>query len=387
MSPEPVLGSREALLLVGGIMALVGIAFVASRLLRSARHGLSIRLQLFLAMFATGIGTTVLIGLWVVDRLQHRAAQLMDIDGRTSEAVVELLRDFGPKMTVLVSIVGVGAGGAAFFLGRLLARPIEALNASAEDIARGARRRPLPAPVGREVRHLTASFERMRIALEERHQMERFVADLSHELKNPVSAIRAATEVLLDGAADDPGARARFLGRIDEAGHRLEVLLKDLLALARIEAGGLAFDEAAFSLADVARAALDARADDIEAKGLRLEARLVGPRTQGSRRWLRRAVDNLLDNALRYSPEGGALLVECGSRAGLVYIRVGDRGPGVPEANREAIFARFVTDRAGAGGTGLGLAITRSVAEQHGGSARLVAVDGWSAVFELSCAI
>src|SRR5205823_11604117 len=106
-------------------------------------------------------------------------------------------------------------------------------------VAAGERQAPLPEPRGREVRALTKALESMRRELEERHALETFVADLSHELKNPVAAIRASAEVLTEGAADEPETARRFARRIQESSDKLQQLTQDLLSLARLEARGI----------------------------------------------------------------------------------------------------------------------------------------------------
>lgn len=349
MSPLELTGPRAAVLLTFGLLVLVGSAFVFNKVLRALRHGFSIRLQLFLAIgLVTG-------GLVVVLRL---LAMLID--------------DFGPKLAVFSFSLGAGVAVAAYVVGRGIAQPLERLIGAAEAIARGERHAVLPPPIGREVRRLTDAFDSMRRSLEERHAMERFVADLSHELKNPVAAIRAASEVLAEGAAEDPAARERFLGRIDEASRRLEVLLHDLLGLARLEAQGLELERTPVALGALVRAALDAVQERVDARGLRVQGDIEDVTLAGSERWLRRAVDNLLSNALRYAPEGSALLISLTRVEGdWAVLRVCDEGPGVAEALRSRLFDRFVTDRLDADGTGLGLAIVRSVAEHHGGTVHL----------------
>lgn len=361
MSDALIIGGREAVLLLVGAVLLLGSAFVGGRILRGLRHGFSIRLQLFFAIFGTAVISAGVIGLWAVERLQTRAEEL-GIDG--SEAVTQLLRDFSPKMAFLVVLLALATGTAAWLLGHGLAGPIERLTRAAEIIAAGQRSSRLPPPSGREVRRLTAAFDHMRRALLDRHSMERFVADLSHELKNPVSAIRAATEVLQEGAGEDPAARDRFLGRIGESVQRLEGLLSDLLALARLEARGM--DAGVVDLAAVVEEAVR-----VSGMAERCDVQLTPARVPGDRRWLRRMVDNLLANAARYRADRvQVLLTTHDTEARLV---VHDDGPGVPPALRDRLFERFITDRAHVGGTGLGLAIVRSVAEHHGGTARLVA--------------
>ncbi|MCA9602253.1 MAG: hypothetical protein KC417_09525 [Myxococcales bacterium] len=124
------LASREAVLLFGGVALLVGLAFVASRVLRSLRHGFSVRLQLFFAILGTSLMATGVIGLWVIERLQARAAELALEYGAPSEALVQLIREFGPKLTTVFALLGAGAAGAAFALlvhGRRLTATFDAL--------------------------------------------------------------------------------------------------------------------------------------------------------------------------------------------------------------------------------------------------------------------
>lgn len=368
-----VLGGRETILLLVGAVILLGSAFVGSRVLRGFRHGFSIRLQLFFAIFGTAVISAGVIGLWAVERLQFRAEEL-GIDG--TSAVTELLRDFSPKMGFLVVLLGIAASAAALLLGRGLAKPIERLTKAAEVIAAGQRSSALPPPSGREVRRLTGAFDQMRRALLDRHSMERFVADLSHELKNPVSAIRAATEVLQEGAGEDPAARARFLGRIGESVTRLEGLLHDLLALARLEAQGIDAEAGMVDLEATIRAAIrDARLEE------HADLQLTKLRVPGDRRWIRRMIDNLVANAARYRAE--QVSIELAAVDGMARIVVRDDGPGVAAALQDKLFERFATDRAHVGGTGLGLSIVRSVAEHHGGEARLMPGAG-GAAFEVT---
>ena len=166
---------REIVLLGGGLTLLVGFAFLASRVLRSFNHGFSIRLQLFFGIWATSLLATGVIGFWVIDRLQVRAAELTVSEGPTVQLLVQILKEFGPKITLLVALLGIGAAGSAFAFGRAVAEPLERLTRAAKRIADGYRQGALPQPAGREVRALTTAVASMRTALEERHQMEAFV--------------------------------------------------------------------------------------------------------------------------------------------------------------------------------------------------------------------
>ncbi len=377
------IGPREALLIISGTMMVLGSAFVAARVMRSLRHGFSIRLQLFLVIALVSLITTGVIGIWVVDRLQTQMAELTIDYGPSVEAVVTILRTFAPRTALLLALLGSAVALSALVLGRAVASPLEDLTRYAEKVARGDRSPVLPPPVGREVRRLTDAFEQMRRSLQDRHHIEQFVADLSHELKNPVSAIRAATEVLLDGAADDPAAAPRFIARIDEASKRLEVLLQDLLALARLEAHGIPARAEEVALEQVVKQAVAAHADSLEAKHVKVALNLQPVRLHGDDAWLRRAVDNLLSNAIRYSPEGGTVEVSLTAAEHDAILVVRDHGPGVDPRYRERLFERFFTDRSHPDGTGLGLSIVLSVAEHHGGNVQLLDVEGPGACFEV----
>ena len=377
------IGPREALLIISGTVMVIGSAFVAARIARSMRHGFSIRLQLFMAIAGVSLMTTGVIGIWVVDRLQTQMAELTIDYGPSVEALVAILRTFAPRTALLVALLGAAVALSALVLGRAVASPLEDLTRYAENVARGDRAPVLPPPQGREVRRLTDAFEHMRRSLEDRHHIEQFVADLSHELKNPVSAIRAATEVLLDGAVEDPAAAPRFLARIDEASKRLEVLLHDLLGLAKLEAHGVKAEGGVVALDDLVRQAVTGHADGIESKALDVRLSLEPLRFPGDSVWVRRAIDNLLANAIRYSPDRGVVELRATAEEPEAVLTVRDHGPGVDPRYRDRLFERFFTDRARPDGTGLGLSIVRTVAEHHGGSACLRDVEGGGACFEM----
>ena len=143
------------------------------------------------------------------------------------------------RAALLTLLLVLGTASAAALIGRAIASPIERLTKAASRIAQGERQAVLPPPFGREVRTLTHAVESMRRELEGRHLAEKLAADLSHELKNPVAAIRAAAEVLADGALDEPETARRFVARIAEATHRLQGIVNNLLMLTRLQARGV----------------------------------------------------------------------------------------------------------------------------------------------------
>ena len=172
------------------------------------------------------------------------------------------LEDMAPFVLIVSIVLGVTAAGAADFIGRGIARPIENLTDFAGRVSEGERRAAPPPAFGREVQSLTFAIDSMRRQLEGRPFVETFAGDSSHELKNPVAAIRASAEVLADGALGEPEEGPRFVARILEATTRIEGLLGDLLSLARIEARGVS-QASVLDLGELAERAVE-RARDSE---------------------------------------------------------------------------------------------------------------------------
>jgi two-component system, OmpR family, sensor histidine kinase CreC len=275
-----------------------------------------------------------------------------------------ILEELAPEIMLLAACFVALVVAIALVLGRSLSRPVKRLTAATRKIAAGARSQSLPEPRGREVAELTEAFYEMRRELEDRRRIERLSQDLSHELKNPIAAIRSLSEALAAGALTDPEAGPRLLARIDEATGRLEAIVTDLLALARLEAKGI--DRA--GRVELARLVAEARAEALaghpEAPVVEVDVN-VPQAVPGDAVWLKRALVNLLTNAIEASGRAKLRALIDGDK-----VRVTVSNPGeVPLSVREHLFERFVTRRPQ--GTGLGLAIVASVADAHGGMAYL----------------
>jgi two-component system phosphate regulon sensor histidine kinase PhoR len=219
-----------------------------------------------------------------------------------------------------------------------------------------------------------------------------FVANVSHELKTPLSVIKACVETLLEGAADDASARGLFLQRIDEQSDRLNQLILDLLSLARIESGAEVFEFKELPVAAVVNACLERHHTRAEARHQTLTAGngTAPPCPEGLAVWadeeaLDQILDNLVDNALKYTPEGGHVRVNWGVTDGQVCLEVSDTGIGIPGTDLARIFERFYrVDKARSrevGGTGLGLSIVKHLAQAMHGSVRATSAPGQGSTF------
>jgi len=216
-----------------------------------------------------------------------------------------------------------------------------------------------------------------------------FVANVSHEFKTPLTAIQGFSETLLEGAMDDVGNRRRFVEIIHDHSLRLGQLTDDLLRLAQIEAGKLQLELHPVNVDDVIKACLETTRAKATQKELRLEVQSMTalPAVLGDLRSLRGILQELLDNAIRYSSAGGMVTVKTSLQESAVVISVSDTGIGIPKADQERIFERFYrTDPARSresGGTGLGLSIAKHMIEAHGGRIKVESEVGKGSTFSI----
>lgn len=200
-----------------------------------------------------------------------------------------------------------------------------------------------------------------------------FVANVSHEFRTPLTAIQGFAETLLGGALDDPAHRERFVQIIRDHAARLARLTEDLLKLSRIEAGKLDLEIRPVSIYRLVQSCAETARFKATRRELSLDVRIPEglPDVQGDFNGLQEVLQNLLDNAVQYTPSGGRIEVTAAREGDHISLTVSDTGIGIPQADQERIFERFYRVDAArsreAGGTGLGLSIARHIAEAHGG--------------------
>lgn len=217
-----------------------------------------------------------------------------------------------------------------------------------------------------------------------------FVANVSHEVKTPVTAIKAAAETLLDSEGADPAATLQFLKVIIRQADRLQAILEDLLSLARIEQESeqRQLEVKPVRLVGLLRNAVETCAARAAKRDARIEVTcpdyLVIPVNASL---IEQAVVNLIDNAIKYGPDGGQIIASAQRLGEEVILSVKDKGPGIPSEHLPRIFERFYrTDRARSrelGGTGLGLAIVKHIAAAHGGRVSVDSTVGQGSTFRI----
>jgi two-component system phosphate regulon sensor histidine kinase PhoR len=219
-----------------------------------------------------------------------------------------------------------------------------------------------------------------------------FVANVSHELKTPLTVIKSSVEALTDGAVEEPEARDVFLGQVTREADRLHDLIQDLLSLARIESGNLALEPKPVALGRAIEDCVERHHARAESKTLTVIER---PPADGREAvvWadpdaLRQVLDNLVDNAIKYTPNGGRITVRWNATADAVSFEVEDTGVGIPQEDLPRVFERFYrVDKARSrsmGGTGLGLSIVKHLVQAMKGHVRVASTLGKGTVFRVS---
>ncbi|MDF0729755.1 two-component system sensor histidine kinase CreC [Pseudomonas entomophila] len=279
-------------------------------------------------------------------------------------------------LNLALGLIGLGLLVGAL-LSWWLARSLRRLTQYAQAVSEG-QRAALPHYTGGELGQLATAVERMRTQLEGKAYVERYVHTLTHELKSPLAAIRGASELL---QGDMPAEqRARFAGNIERESGRLQQMIERLLNLAQVEQLQALEDEQQVALAALVDELLLAHAARIESAGLQVRQRVpVGVRLLCDPFLMRQALANLLDNALDFTPPGGALLFELEQGAERVALSLFNQGEAIPEYALGRVSERFYSlPRPGTGrkSTGLGLNFVDEVMQLHGGALEVANHEG-----------
>jgi len=312
------------------------------------------------------------------------------------------LREFAPTQAVIgVLLLVVGSAVASLAIFRPAHRRLRDLERVAQAIGEGDLSARAPEAGGDEVTALARAFNQMAGDLEARTRaMElsdrtrrQLLADVSHELKTPLAAIRGYAETLaMPEVRLDEGTRRRYLEIVGDETVKLERIVGDLLDLARLESGGLTLTCGAVQVSQLFRRVADRHERDMLEKQVTLETS-AAPDVEEI--WcdparLEQALQNLVANALRHTPEGGQITLVAERAGAGVRLIVRDTGPGVPEEHLPRIFDRFYktdasrTDPYWKSGSGLGLSIVKAIVERHGGTVSAANIPAGGAEFTIT---
>lgn len=308
----------------------------------------------------------------------HTPAQIIEAeyaDLAWQVGIVTLAAAFAAALVVLVYV-------------KKITRPLTAMAQAAGAMAKGDFDVRAPESKVREIDELAVSFNAMAGQLSQLEDSRReFVANVSHELRSPMTSIQGFVEGMADGTIPE-AEHPRYLAIVSDEIRRLSKLVSDLLSLSRMEKKDAKLNYKDFDICELLRRVLIRRMNDVDQKNITIDPRFDEESmlvTADPDRMEQVAV-NLLDNALKFTPRGGEIAIRCEDRGSVVAVTVSDNGAGILPQDREHIFERFYTgDKAHTAGkgTGLGLSICQRILEQHGQTIRLLPGDE-GAAFEFT---
>lgn len=295
--------------------------------------------------------------------------------------IEEVLYGLGLMLAIGLPLMIAVAISGGYILVRRTLRPVDEIRASAERITSRNLNRRLPvAKTGDELERLSVSLNQMIARLDEAFEhVKRFTADASHELRTPLTVLRGELELLADKTAL-PAEVQETAGSMLEEVERLSKIVENLLTMSRLDAGEAVIDRVIVDLGDLACTTTEQMRMLAEDKRLTIRCSAEkGIEVEGDPMRLKQIIVNLLDNAIKYTPEGGSVDIAVGKSAEKAVLDVTDTGAGIPNDALLHVFERFYrVDKARSrqmGGTGLGLAIVKSICAAHNGTVLVDSVD------------
>lgn len=307
----------------------------------------------------------------------------------------EVFRLFGDTFFTPLLRAGILGLGVALLLAALIARsvarPLQHMSKAATQIARGDFDQRVPVNGPHEVRTLATTFNGMaqRVATTQQAQRD-FLANVSHDLRTPLTSIQGFSQAIVDGVAADPQSAQHAAQIIHDEAARLHRMVEGLLDMARIEAGQFDMLRHAVRVDSVLQGVSDSLSFKAHEKELQLSCEIPAglPRVAGDGDRLAQVFTNLIDNAIKHTPQGGQVSISARADTQHLVIQVADTGVGIPMDDLPRIFERFYQvdksrQRRQRDGVGLGLAISQQIIEAHGGTLNVTSQVGAGTTFTI----
>jgi heavy metal sensor kinase len=326
-------------------------------------------------------------------RVLYAAAPIYAQDGKIAGVVyiATPLPSAGLPLNIILQLIGaivfaiLIAALLGWLLARKIARPLEGLSGASTAISKGdlTQRVDTGSNIA-ELHNLEQAFNEMTENLRQSDEAKKaFISDVTHELRTPLTVIKGTIETLEDGALDDTEGRGALLTSMARETERLIRLVNELLVLTRADAGSLQLNMQLIDLAELVRSRCEVFSGLAARRGIVLGCKAdcqSAPLVKADPDRLSQVIDNLLDNAIRHSPENSTISITLEQTEDGVECSVSDRGTGIPAQHLPFIFERFYRVDASRnrrdGGTGLGLAIARALVIAQGGNIRAQSVEG-----------
>jgi len=271
----------------------------------------------------------------------------------------------------------------AFFLARSMYRPIQTLTKAVENIAQGHYDQAVPVTGPHEIKKLAVSFNEMADKVKESNQhLRHFVADVSHQLKSPLTSIQGFAQAIQDGTADDENTRLKAASIIESESRRMIRQVNELLELSRMQAGQVKFVKEPVDIGEILLHCQEIYALRLEEKKISLKNKIDSQIiVSGDADRLENAFSNLLDNAIKNTGAEGEIKISLHNIGNSAVVSVEDNGPGIPPEQIPHVFERFQKTSGLRNGFGLGLAIAREIILVHAGTIEVSSNPGEGARF------
>ena len=313
--------------------------------------------------------------LYVIEPISSNRTVALASPRPTVRALVGLGADLFYPVVEAAAVALVTSVLLAWLLSRWVAAPLQRAADAARAVAAGDYDHQIPLAGPSEVHGLAEALNHMIRKVKTSQQSQRdFVANVSHELKTPLTSIQGFAQAILDGTAGDGDSTRHAAHVIYDEADRLRRLVVDLLDLARLDAGQMSFERQPVDIAALVRSVCERLSLRASGKGVALDNAVATlPTIVGDGDRLAQVFTNLLDNAIKHTPGGQHVSVRAESSGGWIAVHVEDRGPGIPQDDLPRLFERFFqVDKARSGGegrgAGLGLAISSEIVQAHGGT-------------------
>jgi two-component system sensor histidine kinase GlrK len=297
-------------------------------------------------------------------------AEVAALEERTLQARKRLLWEaalFLPLALVAVFVLTIGVG-----------RPLRQLDRAISELGQGTFTNPISVSGPHDLERLGGQLEWLRQRLLElAHERNRFLRHMSHELKTPLANIREGTELLMDGAVGELDSNQREVAAIlRENGIKLQRMIENLLSFSAWQTSSVGLEATEFRLRPLVKQVLENQQLTLLSQRVRLDVRVEDVTLVADRGKIRLILENLVSNAVKYSPKGGTIHLQARAAGAQLVLDVADAGPGIPPEDRGHVFDAFYTGRAARStavkGTGIGLSVVLEFVAAHGGTVQIV---------------
>ena len=311
----------------------------------------------------------------LVDRTAQQSNQEIDTEIASLQHLTDLARErlfWQAALLVPLTLLAI------YMLTLMVGRPLRQLDRAIRDLGHGSLHQEITVAGPHDLERLGGQLEWLRRRLIElNEERDRFLRHMSHELKTPLANIREGTELLMDGAVGELDANQREVTAIlRDNGIQLQRMIENLLSFSAWQTSTVGLDASEFRLRPLVKQVLESQQLTVLSQRMRLDVQIDDVTLMADRGKIRLILENLVSNAVKYSPRGGTIHIRARTQDRHLLLDVADNGPGIPTEERQHIFNAFYTGRAANSisikGTGIGLSVVMEFVTAHGGTVQII---------------